>query len=276
MKKIGKIALKIFAIYFILKMGVYWSMDNNKNDNHNSNPRAAEGTTVSSKSASSSSSKPEAGVSTKEAMLKYLSEKYPDDTFSYDGPIGGNVGSSYKKVGIHSQKYPDAEFLYAIYGQTKDTGEWVYADNYLYYKYEKESELFFNEVLGDVFDCEYRAFGVGYGLMNPLTLPGSATFEDFICCPNADISFSAFVSPGNEPEDRDAFEKKLKKAFLERGVHLIGASIYFMSDSADYQTIRDAVTEDEVCFTHDAVYVRLGALGTVRERFNWGVLDGTV
>lgn len=162
-------------------------------------------------------------------MVRHMSEKYLDDTFTYKGPFGGGAGADTKTIVVSSENYPDEE----IYVRHSFNNGGVYTDNYLGVKYEEQTELAIKGVLDAVVTYDYLLIYDVDRFACPNTT-GTLTFEEYIASDAACIGFTVVV--GSTAYDKEFFEKKLEEAITSAGICCSG-TIYFDNGSGAFDTL---------------------------------------
>ena len=125
------------------------------------------------------------GVDIKQKMVRYMNEKYSDDTFEFKNVTGEGAGSDTQTIVVSSQKYPDTD----IYVR-RVNGETSYTDNYLSVAYEDQTKELIGEVLDQVFQCDYLLiYDVNrYACPN---VDGTMSFEKYVSTRESGIGFVA-------------------------------------------------------------------------------------
>lgn len=163
--------------------------------------------------------------STVDKMVAYMNEKY-DDHFEYSAPFGGGPGAASKQIIVSSEKYPEAQVWVQYYERD---GKAIFADNYVAYKYEEQTKVFLETLLGEVFSGEVKLqYEVGTtGTVHDFT--EDTSFEDYASSPASQIGFRAFLF--DDGSAVSLAENDLKQA-LERSGFVISGSV-FVTDDAD-------------------------------------------
>lgn len=168
-------------------------------------------------------------TATKNDLLKYISEKYPDDTFTFQCYSGGHVGSENHTIIVSSNKYP-GEIIYVnvINGEK--------SDNYPYIARRTEIESAVGKMIQSVYgDCHVR-----YTMpTNPI--PNSA--ENGLDCPLKDILEDGIIveivlSDRYDISTKDELLNSLCEACRYNGISVSG-TVSYCRDSKSYDGYMD-------------------------------------
>ena len=177
------------------------------------------------------------GSPTLNRMMNYINDKYPEDNFTFNRSISGDLGSSDRNIYVKSEKFPNYNISLLL---TKVDGVEVINDNYLYFKFKEQTQQLIKEILSEILGVDYKFF---YGIppsVGVKSFPGDLQFEDYISDTLSLIDFSVVVSPEYRLGDQAAFEETLKKAFGKRNIRIFSMDIYFDDDSGGYSELDDA------------------------------------
>ena len=160
-----------------------------------------------------------------EDMVAYMNEKY-DDQFEYSSSLGVSEGGEELKIIVKSKKYPEAEVLVSYY---KLNGEWVYADNYVSYKYENQTKKTIQNMLEEIYNGDVNLqYGVGTSAyLNNFTK--ETTFEEYISAGDASIRFNAVVLINNPKSMAKQSQDVLKKSLLDKNL-IVSGQITFVDN----------------------------------------------
>ena len=201
-------------------------------------------------------------------VLEYLRLRYPDDTFSFMGRVGGGPGIAESQILVGSEKFPDSTIM--VTHNVVD-GKEIFGDNYVYLLYEEQTRELLDEILRSVFTEEFRLFYSAPLRVRTLSDEETASFEGFIGV-SPMLDFVVITAPGYEISDRGAFETKIQNAFLERGVHISSASVHLPDDSVSYEEFRNARTVMDLSSGHSTPGFGALGLGSEDVWFDWKVV----
>lgn len=161
-------------------------------------------------------------------MVAYMNEKY-DDHFEYSAPFGGGPDATSTQIIVTSEKYPEAQIWVEYY---TENGKEIFADNYVSYKYEKQTRNALQNLLEDVFGAEIKLrYGVGSkGSINNFT--DNTSFDEFISDPASYVRFRAFVLDNGA--GISIAGKELKQA-IEDSKFVISGLLYITSDEIEFE-----------------------------------------
>lgn len=159
-------------------------------------------------------------------IVQYMNDKY-DDKFEYCEPFGGGASSKpiAKEILLSSEKYPGKKIWASYNSQTKE-----YRDNYTEHRYEEQFEQYLTDLLSSALDSKVIALRDIASRGCYVVFDADTTFEQYIETPEQKITFSAAVK-GEVPENKEAFESKIKSAFEKNGAKFLG-NIYFINDDS--------------------------------------------
>jgi len=169
-------------------------------------------------------------------MVGYINNKYPSDEFTYLSPYGGAPGRTQKEILVTSKLYPDAEVWVSL--DTDEDGNKVWYDNYLYWKYKKESSdkliSFVNKVLGG--DCYFLYSTTEH--TSGINFTGSMTSDKYFSDKESAIGFIA-VLPSTFVLDKSSVENNIVSNIGTDNLINFRGSIRFSSDGASYNELVD-------------------------------------
>lgn len=163
-------------------------------------------------------------------MVRYMNDKYADDTFVYKCPFGGGAGAYTKTIIVSSKKYPDKD-IYVRYSFNDGDN---YSDNYLGVKYASQTELAIKRVLDSIISYDYLLFYEADRFACP-NGSGTLSFEKYVANDASCIGFTVVVN--GSVLNKDIFESKIKDAILNSGI-CCSATIYFDNSSDAFATLK--------------------------------------
>ena len=167
-------------------------------------------------------------------LMRYIAERYPEDSFTWvcnelrsEGSSSGSFGISAK-----SAKFPDADIRVARW---KDGEKMVYADNYMAYYLQSDVEAYMHAVAEEYFG-ECKVFMHASSRMyTSEKFPTDATAEDYLRSkPNC--SFSIYLPPDELSAEKaktalDRFQADL----YEKDFSKISGGVDLITDAEAYQ-----------------------------------------
>ena len=168
-------------------------------------------------------------------LLDYLSNRYPDDTFTVDSNQIGTERNTVDSFSVYfrSESIPGAPI---VAWRKKVDGQYTFKDNYMKYYLKADMEEYVHNIAEKYFgECKvYMHFGE-YRLCLPESFPTDATAEDFLKT-GQDCSFVVFISPGHITlEDAREEFKTFKSAFEKRNFDNVGMGAYILPDTESFK-----------------------------------------
>jgi len=205
-----------------------------------------------------------------ERMVDYMNARY-DDTFYFKEPYIYN--KMQREICVRSDKFSAADdYIYVGYEKVGDSE--IFCDNYLYFKYRKQTTAFLEEVLAEVFGYDFKLFyGDEPGIGTNRILAAGASFEDYISNWISDIRFTAVLAPGYEIDDRGIFAKKIKDIFVTHKTIITSATVHFCDDYVVYDSL-DKETLNDFLISYERnenkkPTLDMSWIGAEKESFDW-------
>lgn len=167
-------------------------------------------------------------------LMRYIAERYPEDSFTWvcnelrsEGSSSGSFGISAK-----SAKFPDADIRVARW---KDGEKMVYADNYMAYYLQSDVEAYMHAVAEEYFG-ECKVFMHASSRMyTSEKFPTDATAEDYLKSKPQCI-ITVFLSPERITLDNAKEKyKQFEAEFAEQQYEKVGVSVYWLPDAESYE-----------------------------------------
>ena len=168
-------------------------------------------------------------------LLDYLSNRYPDDTFTVDSnQIGteGNTANSFS-VYFRSENNPNAPI---VASRRKYEGDFVFYDNYIKYYLKADMEKYVHDIAEKYFgECKvYMRFNE-YRQCLPESFHTDATAEDYLKTGQA-CSFTVFISPGHITlEDAREQLKSFQSEFEKRSFDKMIVEVLILPDIESFE-----------------------------------------
>ncbi len=170
-------------------------------------------------------------------LLNYLSNRYPDDTFTVDPDQTETEGNRPELFSVYfcSEKFPD-EGIKAW--AEKVDGEYTFDDNYMKYYLQNDIEAYVHDIAEKYFgECKVFVRFSNYRHCLPESFPTDATAEDFLKT-GEDCYFLVYVSPGHislqdAREELKNYKSELEKCEFEN----IGSTVYIVNDAESFNNI---------------------------------------
>ncbi|MCR5016685.1 MAG: hypothetical protein K6A75_08990 [Ruminococcus sp.] len=168
-------------------------------------------------------------------LLDYLSNRYPDDTFTVDSnQIGteGNTANSFS-VYFRSENIPNAPI---VASRRKYEGDFVFYDNYIKYYLKADMEKYVHDIAEKNFgECKvYMRFNE-YRQCLPESFHTDATAEDYLKI-GQPCSFDVVLPPEHTTlEDAREGLEPFKSEFEKRSFDKIIIAVYFLPDIESYE-----------------------------------------
>ena len=168
-------------------------------------------------------------------LLDYLSNRYPDDTFTVSSnqlDTGENTPELFF-LHFRSEKYPDEGI---IAWAEKVDGKYNYEDNYMKYYLRKDIESYVHDIAEKHFgECKVFVRFSNYFQSLPESFPTDATAEDYLKT-GQDCYFLVYVSPGHislqdAREELKNYKSELEKCEFEN----IGSAVYIVNDAESFK-----------------------------------------
>lgn len=173
--------------------------------------------------------------SPKDALMNYMSDRYPEDHFTwvYNELVGEgrNTAETFEII-LNSNNFPDAEIHAARW---KTNGEFVYADNYMAYYLEDDVNAYMHDIAEEYFgECKvYVHFS--YGKMASSTFPTDATAEDYLKS-KPDCIFAIYLPPDHiSTEAAKEGLKQLEFKYETQQYERVEAAVYMLPDAESYE-----------------------------------------
>lgn len=168
-------------------------------------------------------------------LLDYLSNRYPDDTFTVDSNQIGterNTADSFS-VYFRCESIPNAPI---VASRRKYEGDFVFYDNYIKYYLKADMEKYVHDIAEKYFgECKVYMHFSEYRRCLPESFPTDATAEDYLKTGQS-CSFVIFISPGHIKleEAREEF-KTFKSAFEKLKFDNAGMGAYILPDTESFE-----------------------------------------
>lgn len=168
-------------------------------------------------------------------LLNYLSNRYPDDTFTVDPDQTETEGNRPELFSVYfcSEKFPD-EGIKAW--AEKVDGKYNFEDNYMKYYLQNDIEAYVHDIAEKYFgECKVFVRFSNYRHCLPESFPTDATAEDFLKI-GQPCSFDVLLPPEHTTleEAREGLEP-FKSEFEKRSFDKILIAVYFLPDIESYE-----------------------------------------
>ena len=168
-------------------------------------------------------------------LLEYLSNRYPDDTFTVSSNQLDTGNNTPEEFFLHfrSEKYPDEGI---IAWRKKVDGQYIFRDNYMKYVLKEDIEAYVHDIAEKYFgECKVFVDFSNYRHCLPESFPTDATAEDFLKT-GEDCYFVVYVSPGHislqdAREELKNYKSELEKCEFEN----IGSVVYIIHDTESFE-----------------------------------------
>ena len=208
------------------------------------------------------SSAPQSTLPIDERMMEYINSRY-DESFEFYGRKSGIYSSVQFNILVTSAKYP-GELINVLYAV--EDGVEIFNDNYLYFVYREQTEALLGSILTDAFSHDFKLF---YGMDPPVgvnTVPGDASFYEYISNDASWIMFTAVLAPGYG--DGTNLIERLREGFAAYGMIVVNATVYLADDEGVYDGLTDDTLESFL-FAYNGERLRILETGTDKEVFEW-------
>lgn len=163
-------------------------------------------------------------------MVRYMNEKYPDDTFTYKSMFGGGEGEDTTSIVVSSKNYPDADiYVHYSFGERD-----VFTDNYLGVMYADQTETVIRNIFDVLIDHDYLLFYEADRFACPNTT-GEIDFKEYVASKESCIGFTVVVD--GLAQNKEGFENALKTAVADSEI-CCSATIYFDDDSGEFDELK--------------------------------------
>lgn len=168
-------------------------------------------------------------------LLDYLSNRYPDDTFTVSSNQLDTGNNTPEEFFLHfrSEKYPDEGI---IAWRKKVDGQYIFSDNYMKYVLKEDIEAYVHDIAEKYFgECKVFVDFSNYRQCLPESFPTDATAEDYLKT-GQDCYFLVYVSPGHislqdAREELKNYKSELEKCEFEN----IGSAVYIVNDAESFK-----------------------------------------
>lgn len=174
-------------------------------------------------------------------LMRYIAERYPEDSFTWvcnelrsEGSSSGSFGISAK-----SAKFPDADIRVARW---KDSEKMVYADNYMAFYLQDDVEAFMQQMAEEYFgECKVYEH-ISNGKIVSSNFPTDATVEDYLKS-KPGCSIAIYLAPEGQTK-ADAQENliKFQDMLTEKQYYNVSGGVRIISDQATYDGITSFVS----------------------------------
>ena len=179
-------------------------------------------------------------------LLDYLSNRYPDDTFTVSSnqlDTGENTPELFF-LHFRSEKYPDEGI---IAWAEKVDGKYNFEDNYMKYYLQNDIEAYVHDIAEKYFvECKVFVDFSNYRQCLPESFPTDATAEDYMMIGQPCL-FDIFVSPGHITlEDARKELEPFKTEFEKRSFDQMTVVVCLLPDIESYEKADSIYTPTEL------------------------------
>ena len=168
-------------------------------------------------------------------LLDYLSNRYPDDTFTVDSDQIGterNTADSFS-VYFRCESIPNAPI---VASRRKEEENFIFYDNYMKYHLKADMEEYVHDIAEKYFgECKVYMHFSEYRRCLPESFPTDATAEDYLKTGQA-CSFTVFISPGHITlEDAREQLKSFQSEFEKRSFDKMIVEVLILPDIESFE-----------------------------------------
>ncbi|MBR5165596.1 MAG: hypothetical protein IKW87_08580 [Ruminococcus sp.] len=168
-------------------------------------------------------------------LLDYLSNRYPDDTFTVSSNQIDTEGNTQDLFSVYfcSGKFPNGGI---IAWAEKVDGKYSFEDNYMKYYLKNDIEAYVHDIAEKYFgECKLFVDFSNYRQCLPESFPTDATAEDYLKI-GQPCSFDVLLPPEHTTleEAREGLEP-FKSEFEKRGFDKMIVAVYFLPDIESYE-----------------------------------------
>ena len=168
-------------------------------------------------------------------LLDYLSNRYPDDTFTVSSNQIDTEGNTQDLFSVYfcSRKFPNGGI---IAWAEKVDGKYSFEDNYMKYVLKEDIEAYVHDIAEKYFgECKVFVRFSNYRQCLPESFPTDATAVDFLKI-GEPCSFDVLLPPEHTTlEDAREGLEPFKSEFEKRGFDKMIVAVYFLPDIESYE-----------------------------------------